>query len=514
MKQATYLGGSGTELAYALAIDATSGDVYAGGTTTSTTFPGTAGGAQPASGGSSDVFVARLTADLKTLKQATYLGGSGHEIAFGLAISSGSLYATGWTDSQSLPGTAGGFESGFSGGFFDAFVARLTLDLKTLTQATYLGTAGDDQAYALAISPTSGNVYVAGYTSSTNFGGGPSDAFVASLSAELTTLNRATLLGGNGDERAFSLAIHPASGDVYVTGFTSSTNFPGTAGGAQAVYGGGTDDAFVARLTGDLTSLTRSTYLGGSGNDIAQGLAIHPTSGDVYVTGYTNSTNLPGTSGGAQADADGGNDAFVARLTADLTTLTQATYLGGSGNDQALSLAIHSTSGVVYVAGSTSSTNFPGTTGGAQAVNRGGTDVFLARLTPDLALARGPAAFYTLTPCRVVDTRNPAGSDGGPSLIAGADRTFPFVGQCGIPATAIAVSLNVAAVNPTTGPGFLTLFPGGTTRPVVSTINYNAGKIRANNAIIPLGIAGDIAVHCGQGSGTADMVIDVNGYFQ
>ncbi len=123
-------------------------------------------------------------------------------------------------------------------------------------------------------------------------------------------------------------------------------------------------------------------------------------------------------------------------------------------------------------------------------------------------------SFHTLTPCRVLDTRQPTGPYGGPSLSAATSRTFVFQGQCAIPAGAKSISLNVTAVNPTTGPGFLTLYPGGTSRPVVSTINYNSGKIRANNAIVTLGAAGNIAIYCGQGSGTADVVVDVNGYFQ
>jgi plastocyanin len=122
--------------------------------------------------------------------------------------------------------------------------------------------------------------------------------------------------------------------------------------------------------------------------------------------------------------------------------------------------------------------------------------------------------FYSLTPCRVVDTRSAAGPYGGPSLAAGADRTFVFGGQCGVPSTAVAVAVNVVAVLPTDGPGFLTLWPGALARPLAATMNYNLGGIRANNAIIPLGALADIAVHCGQGTGTVDMVVDVNGYFQ
>ena len=127
-----------------------------------------------------------------------------------------------------------------------------------------------------------------------------------------------------------------------------------------------------------------------------------------------------------------------------------------------------------------------------------------------------PAArqFHTLTPCRVVDTRNGTSLYGGPSLAAGADRTFVFAGQCGIPASAASVTANVVAINPTDGPGFLTFSAGGSPQPLASTINYSLGKIRANNAIVPLGPVGEVTVHCGQGTGTADLVVDVTGYFQ
>ncbi len=473
LTQATYLGGSGDDLAYALTIDPGSGDVYAGGVTTSTNFPSTAGGAQPAKNGSSDIFVARLTADLKTLTQATYLGGGDHEFVFGLAIQSGSLYATGWTSSSNFPGTAGGMQAVYGGGFFDAFVARLTSDLKTLTQTTYLGTAGDDQAYALALHPVSGDIYVAGYTSSTNFNGGASDAFVARLPADLKTLTRATLLGGSGDERAMGLAIHPTLGDVYVAGWTSSPNFPGTAGGAQAAGGGG-NDAFVARLSADLTTLFRATYLGGSGSDLGQTLAIPASgsaSGDLYVAGSTTSTNFPGTIGGAQAANGGGTDVFVARLTTDLTALPQATYLGGSGAEGPTDLAIHPITGNVYVAGYTASTNFPDTLGAAQAANRGGNDAFLARLTADLGFAVTPTPTPTRTPTLIPTptgtptlpigsiTPTSGSSQGGTAVtITGSGFSSGATVEIGgRPATGVTVpnSARVDAFSPALSPGTL-----------------------------------------------------------
>jgi len=124
------------------------------------------------------------------------------------------------------------------------------------------------------------------------------------------------------------------------------------------------------------------------------------------------------------------------------------------------------------------------------------------------------AAFYTVTPCRLVDTRNPAGPQGGPALNAKSDRVFVLAGLCGIPAAARSLALNIAVIQPTSGPGFLTFYPAGTLLPLASTLNYPAGKIRANNAIVPLGPNGDVTVRCQQPSGAAHVVVDVTGYFQ
>jgi glucose/arabinose dehydrogenase len=120
--------------------------------------------------------------------------------------------------------------------------------------------------------------------------------------------------------------------------------------------------------------------------------------------------------------------------------------------------------------------------------------------------------FFTVTPCRVFDTRDPAGPWGGPSLVGGQDRTFTIAGRCGIPSTARAVSVNVTVTGPT-APGFLTLFPAGGPPPLASTINFRAGQTRANNAVVTLGGAGDIVVRAGMPSGTVQVILDVNGYF-
>ena len=118
---------------------------------------------------------------------------------------------------------------------------------------------------------------------------------------------------------------------------------------------------------------------------------------------------------------------------------------------------------------------------------------------------------HTLTPCRVLDTRRPAGPLGGPALAANATRLFNVAGTCGIPPTALAIEVNVAVTGPSAA-GNLAVFPGGLSLPLVSTINYRANQSRSNNAVVGLG-AGTLEIYCAQGSGTTHVILDVSGYF-
>ena len=384
--QSTYLGGSSSDWVWPIAINS-QGDIYAAGSTTSTNFPGTGGGAQRMNKGDYDAFVAQLDPNLTTLVQCTYLGGGGTDYAYSIAIDSGgNVYVAGFTTSPDFPGTAEGTQTSFGGGYSDAFVAKLDETLTTLIQSTYLGGSGDDRANSITI----GNgVYVGGYTTSTNFpgtvggaqdsyGGGNYDAFVTKLDLTLKMPALSTYLGGSDWDDAISIALDSA-GNVYVTGRTKSTDFPGTEGGAQT-SNGGDDDAFVARLNAILTEILKSTYLGGSGTEYAYSIAID-SEGNVYVVGNTTSdTDFPGTAGGAQDSFGGGvSDAFIAKLNAALTSIVQSTYLGGNGDDSADSIAI-SSSGNIYVAGFTASSDFPGRAGGPQPSKGGGWDAFVAWL--------------------------------------------------------------------------------------------------------------------------------------
>lgn len=525
--QATYFGTSAPfEAARGMTIHPATGDVYIVGLTSSSSLPGTAGGSQPVYGGGSfDAFAARFNANLTLLLQSTYLGGTAIDDGCSVVVHpiSGDVYVGGRTDSTNFPGTAGSAQPTLASAS-DGFIARLNADLTSMTRATYLGGDSTDLLLTyLAAHPVSGDIYVSGRTSGFFPGtaggaqlvrGAGLEAIVARLNADLTQLLQATYLGGNGNDDGRRVMVHPVTGDVYVVGETESSNFPGTAGGAQPIYR--SHDGFAARLNASLTTLLQSTYLGGTSLDFAQGIALHPSNGDIYVAGDTNSNNFPGTIGAAQAASAGGADAFVARLNPGLTTLVRATYLGGTSSEQAIPVALHPVSGEVYVAGFTGSSNFPGTAGGAQPAFGGGDaslfgDGFVARLTPDL-LGTG-VAFYTVTPCRVLDTRNTNGPYGGPTIFATGTRNFTFAGQCGIPPGASAVSLNVTVTEPS-APGHLRIFPAGLNLPPVSAINYSAGQTRANNAIATLGAGGALGVFCGQAAGTVHFIADVNGYFQ
>lgn len=125
----------------------------------------------------------------------------------------------------------------------------------------------------------------------------------------------------------------------------------------------------------------------------------------------------------------------------------------------------------------------------------------------------GGASLHTVSPCRILDTRGPPGPLGGPALSANTARTFLVTAQCGIPTSARAVAVNLT-VTGATAAGDLRAYPGGTPLPTISSINYNVGLPRANNAVLLLGAGGDIAVRCVQPSGTVHFLLDVVGYFE
>jgi hypothetical protein len=329
------------------------------------------------------------------LVYSTYLGGT--ELDGGLSIAvdrQGRAYVAGQTVSTDFP-TENAIQPDFGGGggdFGDAFVVQLTADGSALRYATYLGGEGFDQGRGIAVDQR-GQAYVTGATESSDFpvvnALQPSfnnfqDAFVAQLTADGSALRYSTYLGGSEGDFGADIAVDQR-GRAYVTGLTSSTDFP-TVNALQPNLGGGTDsDIFVVQFTADGAALRYATYLGGSGSDVGLGIAVDRR-GQAYVTGETQSSDFP-TENAFQSTFGGGvTDAFVAQLTADGSALRYATYLGGGEHDGGSSIAVNQ-QGQAYVAGATQSSDFP-TLNALQPVLAGFSDAFVVQFRADGAALR------------------------------------------------------------------------------------------------------------------------------
>jgi uncharacterized repeat protein (TIGR01451 family) len=333
----TYLGGDNGDGAWGLAVNASNGEAFLNGQTLSTNFPTTAGAYDTGCGtdgacnydgstGYSDAFIVQLSTTISgtaSLLYSTYLGGSSDDQGFGIARDGpGNLYVTGRTLSTDLP-TPGTPYQGSNLGYYDAYVARLDPSQSGaagLVYGTYLGGINYDDGYGISVDD-SNEVYLVGTTGSPAFplenpiqgvfGGGPYDAYVAKLEADGSDLSYSTFLGGSGDDEGFGMAID-ASGNAYVTGFSSSTNFP--IQNAFQPWNAGGYEAFVTQINPAGSAWVFSTYLGGFGTDASYGIFYAPSSDSLYLTGQTySSTSMPLVDP-YQAIHGGSSDVVVARL--------------------------------------------------------------------------------------------------------------------------------------------------------------------------------------------------------
>ncbi len=385
LSYSTYLG---VGFGYAIAVDS-SGSAYMTGRTFKfpTKHPFQAGNA-----GGEDVFVTKFKADGTGLVYSTYLGGGGNDDGFAIAVDpAGIAYVAGTTASINFP-TSRAAQASFGGGSSDAFLTVLNAAGSGLVYSTYLGGSGseyiNDHVVSIALSTdASGNTsaYVAGSTTSTDFPtttgayqvayGGGSDAFVTKYGPAGAVVY-SSYLGGVGEDEAYGIAVDGA-GNAYLTG--RSTSMPTTPGAYQATPSGGVA-AFVTKFNPTGSGLVYSTYLGGNNLDVGYDIAVDG-SGNAYVTGYTQSTNFPTTSGAYQVAFGGGyHDAFVTELNATGTALRYSTYLGGSGQDEGYGIAVDG-AGNAYVTGVTGSTNFP-LQNAFQSAFGGIFDAFVAKLNP------------------------------------------------------------------------------------------------------------------------------------
>ena len=414
---ATYLGGSGQDSAFDVAIDA--GVVYLTGETWSDDFPLTGG-----LHGENDVFVAALDASTGELLSASLFGGDDQDVGYGIAVEDGEVYVTGSTFSSE-------FEGVDNAGSMDAFVLKLT-GSGALDYVILLGGRNEDAGFDLVVE--GGEAYITGQTWSPNF---PADGYQGEDDAFVVKLDRggepafSILLGGREQDSANALVLHEG---VLVVGDTQSADFPVTTG----TYAGD-GDAFVAWIDPDGNTLF-STYLGGTATDEGTGVGLD-RSGQIYVCGNTNSDDLPIGQDAVQSSSAGNKDAFLMRLVGSSNLeyrLDYATYLGGSALDRCQDAAVVG-AGQVYLTGTTASLDFPTTLNAYSQELGGPQDAFLS-------------IFVIPTEAEAPTTSAPPDVTGTPA--EGDQPTSPQTGT---------------AENQTPAPGATQPAPGTTTAPGVPT---------------------------------------------
>lgn len=401
---ATFLGGAETDDAYEPSLFvAGDSSIYVSGFTSSPDFPVTPGAYNTGfNGGATDRFISRLTHGMSEMLASTYIGSAGAQFGFiggsgddlGHAIGvdgDGNVFIAGYTESADYPVTKDGYDTQYNGGR-DVFISKFDSKLTTLLASTFVGGSGDEgyrwPRIDLVVS-AEGDVIVTGITHSVDFpvsadaydrefsGGSESgDAFVVIFDNGLSTLKASTYLGGSKNE--WRVSVHLDDGHILVCGETESSDFPTTAAAYDRTLNV-LKDVFVARFDAELSTLEASTLFGGSKLDEALDIGV-AASGDVVITGYTDSEDLPVTAGSYRTTWSGGKrDGYAAIFDSELSTLVSSTLFGGSAVDFPRGLALDA-EGNVYLTGNTTSPDFPVTENSFSAGYRGGSsrgDVFI-----------------------------------------------------------------------------------------------------------------------------------------
>jgi uncharacterized protein (TIGR03437 family) len=442
----TFLGGHLDDFGFSIAADS-AGNAFVTGMTNSSDFPVTQAAYQTVYGGgggnscqrAGDAFLTKLNPTGTQLVYSTYLGGRQDDFGSAVAVdATGNAYVTGFTISFDFPTTQGAYSTALSGrggqtgrpscdgmpwfNTGDAFVTKFNASGSQIIFSTYLGGKADDAALAIAVD-SSQNVFVGGFTLSRdypitpgafqksyqgvdvqNFFFNTGDGFVTKLNSTGTALVYSTYLGGIGDDGVTGLALAPDE-TAWVTGSTSSSNFPVVGNAIQKHYGGYlnlpfeveqlTGDAFATHLNASGTAALYSTFLGGSQNDLGGSIRVD-ASGLVYVSGFTDSTDFPVSANAAQKTFGGDGmcslrllcgtqyfqfgDGFVTVIDANAAAPVYSTFLGGTRDDTLLGLALDG-SGGAWAAGGTHSSDNASTANASQKSNAGRTDAWLLHLT-------------------------------------------------------------------------------------------------------------------------------------
>ena len=376
---ATYYGGTNDDYLFSVACDQ-QGNVFASGRTLSASGIATPTAHQTTMYGISDAFLLKLS-DVGQLQWCTYYGGFSNEFGYAVACDgNNNVYLCGATSSGNNIATTGTHQA-FQFGGYQAFLVKFD-NAGARQWGTYFGGTSDDYGYGMCIDGGN-NIYICGratssdYISSagayqTTFAGGANDGFLAKFNSADGTTSWSTYYGDAGDDQAFALACNGTS--VYLAGQTDGTATIATALSHQDTYGGGAADAFLVKF--DNTGARQwATYYGGSADDYAKGLNCDG-SGNIYMTGYTNSSGNIASASTYQATPGGGQDAFLVKFTS-AGTRDWGTYYGGTGDDYGYSVT--SVLDAIYVCGYTGSSAAIATNAAHQTALSSDPDGFLAK---------------------------------------------------------------------------------------------------------------------------------------
>jgi len=500
LQYSTYIGGSNDDVANDVVLDM-AGDTFVVGSTLSTDFPITPHAFQKTFGGGTvtgDAFVFEL-ASKGGFEYSSYLGGSGDDQAYGITVdytptATPNVYVVGSTTSTNFPTTTGAYQRTCGktqqGTCSNGFAAKVNPKGTALVYSSYLGGSNGlgDAAYGVAVD-SNNDVYIAGITGSPNFPttsgaydrtcgsdglcNGTYDGFVSELNGTATELLFSTFLGGSSYDYVGGIALD-SSDAIYVSGNTTSSDFPTTSGAGQTTFGGMSagcsptsgaicGDATVTKFSPGGATLAYSTYLGGSGDEYPGMSMALDSAGNAYITGQTSSsTDFPLVNPFQATYGGGSSDAFVT-MVSSTGTFTYSTYLGGNGQDFGYRTVLDPT-GNLYLAGGTVSTNFPVKAGEFQTgcgtdgtCNGGLMDAWVAKVISSADLAVSMTVPSTVT--------------------SGSNLTYTLGVRNNGPDTAVAITATDAVPTGTTffsvatSAGSCTAPPKGSTGTVTCTVS-------------------------------------------
>ena len=383
----TFIGGSAFDSGNGIAVD-DAGAAYVAGFSGSLNYPTTPGSFDTTQNGGSDAFVTKLDPSGSRLEYSTYLGGAGFsfEGANGIAVDhEGSAYVTGFTGSAAFPTTPGAYDTIKNGTGNDVYLTKLDPAGATLGYSTFLGGTTSDTGNDVDVDGQ-GRAYVTGFTASADFPttpdahdsshNGGNDAFVARIDGTGSALEYSTVLGGAGADSGQGIAADEAGRVTSVTGTTASADYPTTRHAHDRTYNGN-GDAFVATFD-RFSTLAYSTFLGGTASDAGSEIAVDGKGKLAYVTGSTASVDFPTTGDADDTSYNGAGDAFLTSLKLSNEKLELSTFLGGTGDDAGIAVAVGADRKRTYVTGSTSSPDFPSSPGAFDRSYNAAGDVFVA----------------------------------------------------------------------------------------------------------------------------------------